>query len=358
MRYNNVSVMRKSKPLKQANRIHHRKQAKKRFSPVRRALGFLPALLLFSASASLHYSSASHYNPARSSVLSYATSISGADLLAQTNSQRSGNGVAGLSLNGQLNSAAQTKANDMVTRNYWSHTTPDGEQPWVFIANAGYQYQTAGENLAYGFATSADTVTGWMNSPPHRDNLLNSAFIEVGFGFADSPDFVNDGQQTVVVAMYGAPLAQPAAPVNVVSSPPPAPQQTTPADTAPSAAPSTEAIQSPAAPVATAPTETAKNDPSVKKAETEKQPSTPKAGIASVRRIQLLTGGNARWSSTLLATSIFGVGLFWVFERGRQIKHLALAGEHFLLKHIHIDLAVVGFIFLGFTLLQTSGLVR
>ena len=94
-------------------------------------------------------------------VLAYATEISRSSLLSATNSQRSQNGGLGaLQINTKLNSAAQTKANDMVARNYWSHTTPDGKEPWTFIDATGYAYQKAGENLAYGFDSSADTVVG------------------------------------------------------------------------------------------------------------------------------------------------------------------------------------------------------
>ena len=143
-------------------------------------------------------------------VLSYATNTSTGGLLASTNVQRTNNGLSGLTLNSKLSQAAQAKANDMVARNYWSHNTPDGQEPWVFISNAGYDYLAAGENLAYGFATSEDTVTGWMNSPGHRANILNSNYQEVGFGMANSSNFVSNGEQTIVVAMYGKPVAAPA----------------------------------------------------------------------------------------------------------------------------------------------------
>lgn len=340
------------------NNSHTRKAAQKSRSPVVHALKFLPAVVFFIISLSLPGSALSKItHSSRHAVLSYATSMSGSDLLAQTNAQRSGNGVANLSYNSQLSNAAQTKANDMVTRNYWSHTSPTGEEPWVFISNAGYQYQAAGENLAYGFITSSDTITGWMNSPPHRENLLSTSFTEVGFGFANSANYVDSGEQTVVVAMYGAPLSQPA-------PAPPAPVQSTPAPTQP-AQPVTntpsnaEVIQTTV--VQTVPAKVTDSNQKISQslgAEKTAAAEAPTAKEAHVNRIQLLTGGSARWSSTLLVFSIIGVGFFWLLERGRQIKHLVLAGEHFMLKHLHIDLAVIGFIFLGFSLLQTSGLVR
>jgi len=138
-------------------------------------------------------------------VLAYATNISIDSLLVSTNEQRINSNLSSLQLNAKLTAAAQVKANDMSQRNYWSHVTPDGIQPWAFINNSGYLYQKVGENLAYGFLSSTDTVKGWMNSAEHRANVLDSSYKDVGFGFANSSNFQNSGAETIVVAMYGNP---------------------------------------------------------------------------------------------------------------------------------------------------------
>ncbi|HEV7454863.1 MAG TPA: CAP domain-containing protein, partial [Candidatus Saccharimonadales bacterium] len=101
-------------------------------------------------------------------VLGYATDVNASGLVAGTNNQRVAAGLGSLALNGTLNQAAQTKANDMASRDYWSHNTPDGATPWTFFANAGYSYKNAGENLAYGFDSNDSTITAWMNSPEHK----------------------------------------------------------------------------------------------------------------------------------------------------------------------------------------------
>src|SRR5947208_881417 len=67
-------------------------------------------------------------------VLSYSTSMSIGSLLADTNDQRSANGEASFSLNDELDAAAQAKADDMAARDYWSHYTPEGNPPWVFVS--------------------------------------------------------------------------------------------------------------------------------------------------------------------------------------------------------------------------------
>jgi hypothetical protein len=141
-------------------------------------------------------------------VLAYATNISRSGLLQATNKERAKAGVTTLSTDEQLNQAAQAKAQDMVMRNYWSHQTPEGNEPWVFITNSDYDYTKAGENLAFGFDTSTDTVKGWMTSETHRKNLLDKDYQEVGFGMANSKNFNQSGPATVIVAIYARPADQ------------------------------------------------------------------------------------------------------------------------------------------------------
>ncbi|CAN5388190.1 hypothetical protein BH10PAT3_BH10PAT3_7060 [soil metagenome] len=363
MRYTSISKMKHIKTRKITKKTT-RKRPDNLKNKVRKTLRFLPATLLFAAAFGVHSMPVAGVAAGRtnSRVLSYATSMNNSDLLSQTNSQRSSNGVASLNLNAQLNSAAQAKANDMVSRNYWSHNTPDGEEPWAFMARAGYQYKTAGENLAYGFDNGADTVTGWMNSPPHRQNLLNSSFLDVGFGFANSANYVNNGEQTIIVAMYGAQLSQPAAvaPAQTQQSSPPSQVQTNQTQAAASQpAPSSEPIQTTVEPVATqpenAPDNATKPVASVQESASSAAASkTQVAGAVQVRRIQLLTGGSAHWSSTFLVFSLAAAGLIWVLQRGYQLRRMVSAGEHFLFHHIHRDLTVLSFISLGYALLQTT----
>jgi uncharacterized protein YkwD len=139
-------------------------------------------------------------------VLGYATNISNSVLLADTNAARSTHNQSALEINDHLTAAAQAKANDMAKRNYWSHVTPDGKQPWAFVQTAGYEYEAAGENLAYGFGSSDDVVTAWMNSTEHRANILNAAYRDVGFATANVPNYQGKGAETIIVAFYGEPI--------------------------------------------------------------------------------------------------------------------------------------------------------
>ena len=134
-------------------------------------------------------------------VLGYASNITIEDLLKTMNSSRTAEGAKPLSLNDQLNSSAQLKANDMAAKNYWSHIDPSGTQPWRWFKQVGYDYSSAGENLAYGFSDSDDINAAWMNSATHKANILGD-YDDVGFGIANSSNY-QGGASTIVVAHYG-----------------------------------------------------------------------------------------------------------------------------------------------------------
>ena len=150
------------------------------------------------------------HSDGKTRVLGYATSMSTTVLLKETNDYRTRSNLSALHENAALDRAAQSKADSMIAKDYWSHVAPDGTTPWYYIQKAGYNYSVAGENLAYGFATSEQVVTAWMNSAEHRDNVLGN-YQDVGFGFSNGDNYQH-GKNTVVVAMYGLPSSQQPAP--------------------------------------------------------------------------------------------------------------------------------------------------
>lgn len=76
---------------------------------------------------------------------------------------------------------ARLKAQDMIDKNYFSHTSPTYGSPFDMMKAAGVTYRYAGENLAG--APAVDVAhTNLMNSPGHRANILNSNFTRVGIG--------------------------------------------------------------------------------------------------------------------------------------------------------------------------------
>ncbi|RLC39610.1 MAG: hypothetical protein DRH33_02405 [Candidatus Nealsonbacteria bacterium] len=103
------------------------------------------------------------------------------DLLIElTNEVRVEEGLNELKENPLLNKAAFMKAQDMLTNDYFAHQSPEGKTPWYWIEKAGYEYQSAGENLAIGFMDSEELIKAWHNSFSHRHNLLDPYYQEIG----------------------------------------------------------------------------------------------------------------------------------------------------------------------------------
>lgn len=287
----------------------------------------------------------------QSAILGYATNTSINGLLLETNNQRVAAGVGKLALNSQLNAAAQAKADDMAARDYWSHNTPEGNPPWTFIKQTGYNYTAAGENLAYGFDSSSATVAGWMGSPSHKQNMLASGYAHAGFGIANSVNFQGNGQQTIVVAMYATPVV-----VEKPTSQPPA-----------------VASQEPSQPSSPAPTQEPKAEPEPKPEPTS-QPASEPEPIASeqpsqpndekepepqqIARLELISGTTAGWAvvaTTLIAIAAAGVFLF----RHSIFWHRAIVkGEKFIIKHHFLDIVLVVMAVAALVLVQTAGIIH
>ena len=93
-------------------------------------------------------------------------------------------GPAGpLTANPALRCAARVHSQDMVDRNFFDHTNPSGQSPFQRMGEAGYQYSTAGENIAAGNSTAAATMQQWMDSDGHCGNIMNDSFTELGVGY-------------------------------------------------------------------------------------------------------------------------------------------------------------------------------
>ncbi len=134
-------------------------------------------------------------------------------LTTLTNKERAENDAPPLVENELLKKAAQEKAEDMATKGYFAHTSPDGKTPWYWFDQVGYKYIYAGENLAVNFFESDDVAQAWMNSPTHRQNIVKKNYTEIGIGVANG---TYKGRSTVFVAqLFGTPLAiaAPAEPV-------------------------------------------------------------------------------------------------------------------------------------------------
>src|SRR5262245_26493068 len=84
----------------------------------------------------------------------YIAAVISAVLVDLANEDRVAADLEGLTVNAKLVEAAQLKANDMASKGYFAHQTPDGYDSWHWFEAVGYDYTHAGENLAVDFSDS------------------------------------------------------------------------------------------------------------------------------------------------------------------------------------------------------------
>jgi uncharacterized protein YkwD len=121
--------------------------------------------------------------------------------LCLLNLQRAKAGLSPLHRNARLELASQRHSDDMAGRHFFAHENPDGIPPERRMARARYRARVVGENLAWGSeseATPEYIVVGWMNSPHHRDNILEPRFREIGIGVAAGAPRALIGQRAAI----------------------------------------------------------------------------------------------------------------------------------------------------------------
>ena len=125
------------------------------------------------------------------------------------NEAREHHGLEPLCADPQLTRAARSHSEDMIQKRYFSHASPSGETLGARLERSGYEYRTAGENIAWGtgpHAAPEDTFERWMGSPGHRDNVLDGNFREVGVGAATGDLGGADGHAaTMYTVDFGTP---------------------------------------------------------------------------------------------------------------------------------------------------------
>ena len=105
------------------------------------------------------------------------------EVIRLCNVEREKAGLSPLKAYSPLSSAAQVRAVETIT--LFAHQRPDGTS--CYTALDGINYMCAGENIAAGYRSAQAVVDGWMNSPGHRANILNSDFTEIGVGLVIAP---------------------------------------------------------------------------------------------------------------------------------------------------------------------------
>ncbi|HEX3317573.1 MAG TPA: CAP domain-containing protein [Solirubrobacteraceae bacterium] len=138
----------------------------------------------------------------------YATKVSGNrianSILCIANRERVAAGLQPLTNNTKLTAAAVGHSRDMAQRNYDAHNTPEGVTPDQRITQAGYQFNWWGENIARGQATPRSVMAAWMGDAPHRANILNPNFTEIGIGLW----YVTGGQVRYTMDLGNSPAGR------------------------------------------------------------------------------------------------------------------------------------------------------
>jgi uncharacterized protein YkwD len=135
-------------------------------------------------------------------------------ILCLHNERRGEHGLPALEYEARLELAAQRHAQDMVRRRYFAHESPDGTGPdrRALLADYPAQHYSSGENLAWGTgreSSPVEIVDGWMHRPGHRENILRTAFTELGVGVVTGVPEATDGPlpgATYAVSFGGPPL--------------------------------------------------------------------------------------------------------------------------------------------------------
>lgn len=102
-------------------------------------------------------------------------------MLELVNKERQQRGLNPLVMDTELVHLARMKSQDMIEKNYFSHTSPTYGSPFEMMKDYGVAYRYAGENLA-GASTVEIAHRSLMNSPGHRANILNANYKKIGIG--------------------------------------------------------------------------------------------------------------------------------------------------------------------------------
>jgi uncharacterized protein YkwD len=125
------------------------------------------------------------------------------ELLEAVNRERVSHRLAPLRESPILERAAQGHADDMLSRGYYGHASPEHVMVLARTREAGYVADSVGENIAKGQRSVEEVMEGWLASPEHKKNILNPMFTDAGFGIALGK--MPDGNEVLWVQVFGRP---------------------------------------------------------------------------------------------------------------------------------------------------------
>ncbi len=131
----------------------------------------------------------------------------------QINDLRASRGLPRLTISAGLTAAASAHSLEMAKNGFFDHESMGGGPFWKRIekryAERGFTSWDVGENLLWQSPSvgPAAAVEAWLNSPPHRANLLSGVWREIGIAAVHSaaaPGFYRGREVTIVTVDFGA----------------------------------------------------------------------------------------------------------------------------------------------------------
>jgi uncharacterized protein YkwD len=123
-------------------------------------------------------------------------------IITLSNHARALNGLPPLSANPLLNAIAESRARDMLEKQYFAHVSPTGQQASDIAQSVGYPYKIIAENIGSGtFYTNQKVIDNWMQSPGHRRNMLSPEVAEIGAAVLKGR--MNGNETYITVQIFG-----------------------------------------------------------------------------------------------------------------------------------------------------------
>ncbi len=137
-----------------------------------------------------------------------STNLTESAILSLVNLARTTQNLEPLTPDPRLHQAALNKAKHMLDTGNFDHYYQTNDQaisPWQFITDSGFVYLHAGENLARHYFDSEVLVKAWLDSPAHRDNILNPNYSHTGLAIVQGP-FLDQTDSVLIVQFFATPF--------------------------------------------------------------------------------------------------------------------------------------------------------
>lgn len=107
-------------------------------------------------------------------------------VVALVNQQRKAQGLDALSMDANMQKAAQARAKEIVQK--FSHDRPNGTKCFTILKSYNVSYKAVAENIAAGQRTPKEVMNSWMHSPGHKANIMNKSYSRIGVALYKAPN--------------------------------------------------------------------------------------------------------------------------------------------------------------------------